>query len=166
MSEELFLDAHGNSYKTIKIAGKTWMAENLKYSGKLCFPISSSNENITKNYGCLYSWEEAQKVCPAGWHLPNKDDLFEFSRFCHERLKSSEEDFSFYGEALRDLNLRPAGWFLNEKCSFEGFGECLYLWGEDHCSIEFMEHYSEIRTLVGKYRINESVRFSVRYVKD
>ena len=28
------------------------------------------------DYGNLYTWEEAQNVCPAGWRLPSYDELY------------------------------------------------------------------------------------------
>ena len=47
------------------------MAQNLNYhagSGCWCYDNSSNCEK----YGRLYTWETANKVCPNGWHLPNK----------------------------------------------------------------------------------------------
>jgi len=42
-------------YKTLKLGGRVWMAEDLNY-------------NKTK----LYNFEDVQKACPAGWRLPSK----------------------------------------------------------------------------------------------
>jgi len=63
----------GQSYRTVVIGGKRWMAQNLNYtkSGSWCYNSNSSN-CIT--FGRLYNWDAAMSACPAGWHLPaNKE---------------------------------------------------------------------------------------------
>lgn len=64
----------GQQYKTIEIAGHTWMAENLNYDlgeGALIYEEKTANR---EEYGLLYTHEAAEKACPAGWSLPYIED--------------------------------------------------------------------------------------------
>ncbi len=72
-AQEKFNDPRdGNSYRTIKIAGVTWMAENLKYNGSGNGTRWFDNDQNNKSrYGALYDWKTAMKACPDGWHLPS-----------------------------------------------------------------------------------------------
>ena len=65
-------------YHTLDFKGKTWIVENMKYTG---FPDSvlaketRCLEDSCKNVGRYYSVNVAGEVCPEGWNLPDSSDI-------------------------------------------------------------------------------------------
>ncbi len=78
-------DSKGKIYKVSKIGEQIWMAENMASdqatggSQVTCTANTDPEEggvtNFVALFGCLYNWEDALKVCPAGWHLPTQTEL-------------------------------------------------------------------------------------------
>lgn len=88
------LDARdGNSYPTIVVGGKTWMAKNLGYDtlADAGAWVSGGNPSKLTDNGQLYDWKTAmgtdsgifaqcdvslpeRGICPVGWHVPSKEE--------------------------------------------------------------------------------------------
>ncbi|SHL01867.1 FISUMP domain-containing protein [Fibrobacter sp. UWB12] len=67
-------DARDNkTYQLMQIGGKLWMAQDINYAGVTSECFNEQESNCTSN-GRLYTFNSAQKACPTGWRLPNREE--------------------------------------------------------------------------------------------
>lgn len=74
----------GKEYKFVNIGAQTWMAENLNFKTPKSECLGKCKE------GRLYTWKEAQQICPSGWHLPSWDEWRKLLDYSAKR--SSKDD--------------------------------------------------------------------------
>jgi uncharacterized protein (TIGR02145 family) len=113
---EFFTDQRDNKkYRIVKIGNQTWFAENLKWEGA---GITYEKEFSQKKYGRLYTWEEAMKAAPTGWHLPTDEEwmaLMDYVGGAHMAamaLKSEE----WIGTDIFGFSALPGGFCDNSGC--------------------------------------------------
>lgn len=76
-----FTDARdGRSYNVVQIGDQLWMAENLNYAtvdaaGNPSGSCPDGEARNCKKMGRLYTWDDAQNICPEGWRLPAREDF-------------------------------------------------------------------------------------------
>lgn len=121
--EQKLQDIEGNTYKIVTIGNQTWMAENLKStkdrhgnpipnivkneewgkleSNNIDKAYAYSNNDPYSEYGALFTYAAAIKVCPVGWHLPSKEEWNKLEDYLNKNGFSG-----FEGNALRATN----GW--------------------------------------------------------
>ena len=72
----------GKKYRTIKIGQQKWLSENLNYDdgkgGSKCY---ENKQDYCAKYGRLYTWDDAMKACPAGWHVPKIKEWWELINY-------------------------------------------------------------------------------------
>lgn len=106
--EKTVTDIDGNTYRTITVGGKVWMAQDLRTTrfndgsdisyvqggtqwANLTAAAFAEVNNSSSNaaiYGRLYNWyavADSRKLCPAGWHVPSAEEYADFiSKFDSE----------------------------------------------------------------------------------
>ena len=137
--EETFTDPRdGQKYRTVKIGGRTWMAENLNYEMRFSSCYDNKESNCVK-YGRLYTWEAAQDACPSGFRLPSEkefDELTDISDTTSEIGKKfkSQSGWNKNGNGTDDFGFAalPAGY--KEK-NFKEIGNRASFWttAKDFC---------------------------------
>jgi len=170
-------------YKTVKIGGQTWMAENLNYDtadGTLSWCCENSADSC-KKYGRLYTWNAAKTSCPREWHLPTRDEWgalakaaggtgdYGASGIAGKALKSSS-DWVDNGNGTNDFGFSALpGGFRGSEGSFDNPGYSSNWWTatEDSYSIgaysrDMYYYYDDMF----ENSVNKSIGFSVRCVKN
>lgn len=166
----------GRVYKTVKIGGRWWMAENLNFKTEysLCYNNTPSN---CEKYGRLYYWDEA-KNCPSGWYLPSKEDFVSLYELVDRRvnyiiatknqngepLEYGEDHYEFYlsdpSEIRGSFNTYgfsalPAGYA--STTGFEGLGSKAHFWSSTTTRSGKVEHI---------YYEAEGYTFAVAFIVD
>jgi uncharacterized protein (TIGR02145 family) len=135
--QDKFIDPRdGTLYRTIKIQGILWMAENLKFKApKGAFYFDNDPKNIPI-YGLLYEWKAAKYVCPRNWHLPSGTEF--------QTLINNFEQ----GEKLGKVNSDPAsfgielGGMQDYEGTFSEMDESGYYWTSTEYDNDNAEYFS------------------------
>ncbi len=172
-------DRSGNKYKTVVIGSQTWMAENMKYMG---VDIQCRGRSVDLEYGCLYNWDDAKKVCPDGWHLPTKkdfDDLLAYadahrtsaSVFLSLIAKSDDwKDYPSQGGDDFGFAALPTEQAFSDGSFSGSAGFAAYFWSsEEHIDADGIDNGWRLRVngvLTEVELMNKDVGDSVRCLKD
>ena len=200
-------DYDGNTYKTVKIGQQEWMAENMRaehdrdgkaiaiallsetgYVKPYLYCPDNNSDNV-KEYGYLYNWPAAMKVCPEGWHLPSDAEWTQLTDYLKDNGYSCGGEKEYVAKALAsktgwesssdqcDVGNNPStnnasGFSALPAGSYYGyyyyFGYTAPFWS----ATEYYVSYAWFRALgcyyayVGRYYGSKSDGRSVRCVRD
>jgi uncharacterized protein (TIGR02145 family) len=90
----------GGSFESVLIGGTVWMKRNLNIETENSWCYDNAPDNCA-NFGRLYNWSDAKKVCPSGWRLPDDADW--------RHLAESAGGWENAGKKLKSTN----GWNNN-----------------------------------------------------
>ncbi len=117
----------GQIYRTANIGKTKWFAQNLNFATENS--ECPRNDSIgCKIQGRLYTWNEAQVVCPDGWHLPTRGEYEEMMHIAHS---FDNERFD-----LNKIGFSPtlAGYKYEKK--FEKNNLAAYVWSASDTTFE------------------------------
>ncbi|MDR3012889.1 MAG: fibrobacter succinogenes major paralogous domain-containing protein [Chitinispirillales bacterium] len=159
----------GQSYRTVRIGDRIWMAENLNYetSNSWCY---GNSDFYCATYGRLYYGYAALGACPLGWRLPSDvdwDDLvlaaggFEVAG---ERLKS-QIGWNDSGNGTDEFGFSalPGGYGRSCRRAFIGAGWAGFWWSATKLGVWIMGF--DYNGMEINY-IGEHAGLSVRCVQD
>ena len=170
------------TYRTVTIgndaSAQTWMAENLNYKlsdRSICF---NNNDTYCDMSGRYYTWNDAQDVCPEGWHIPSLKEwntLFDNAGYHNQdiaaaNLISQKGWATVNGVDSFGFGALPMGYKFFDNENFSGVGAVAYFWssnegmkGEAECSTLSL-FMGEVTT--GGCTFPENTVMSVRCIKD
>ena len=150
-------DCDGNRYRTLKINGMRWMAENLrtthyadgspivlsevadKDTTVACYFDYGNSRDSVRKYGLLYTWTAAvrdtgrtstsvQGVCPDGWHLPDDAEWTAMTQGCVAEGYQYRVPFSAQNMRIIKRFVRPPRSGYRYPGNYSKVGEESFWW--------------------------------------
>ena len=109
----------GQTYRTANIGHTKWLAQNMNFATETsqCYRNDSA---ACRAQGRLYTWYDAQVVCPEGWHIPNKQEYYDLIIMAHS--------YDRYRYDLTHIGFSPTpSGYVYEK-DFKKVNVAAYLW--------------------------------------
>jgi uncharacterized protein (TIGR02145 family) len=149
-------------YKMIKFGNQTWMIENLRFECEGSFVYEELPKNL-KKYGRLYTIDAAKSACPAGTHLPSKQEWDSL------RIAVDPKDNGDAGDKL----LKKTGFsatlsgYRNGKGKYAGIEDLGCYWGTDN-AISLRGNMNGVDMVIANQIDKKDAKncYSVRCVKD
>ncbi|MFP4548912.1 MAG: FISUMP domain-containing protein [Fidelibacterota bacterium] len=189
-------DIDGNTYQTVIINGKEWMAENLKVTKyrnsetiSECWTYNNDESNV-ETYGRLYSWHavsDSRNIAPEGWHVPTDEEWEELAQYISDQnggYGKSDDDWYEVGTHLKassgwDANAigtddygftgLPAG-YRETNGNYAHLGYYAYFWSATECeSYNYNAWIRQLNYLSTTFYRSDQTKdrgYSVRCVKD
>ncbi len=102
-------------------------------SSLTCYANTEEDHDFVHNYGCLYTWADAMKVCPSGWRLPTEAELRDLENLGTDALRATTWSG---GSNTSGFSALPAGNYYSG--SYLYFGSDAFFWS----STEYNSSYA------------------------
>lgn len=167
-------DIDGNRYLIKDYHGTLWMAENLKTrkdADGQPIPYFFPNDDSTKmqEYGLLYDYVTACKVCPEGWELPTNEDwnnlFFVDGDSSALEFKSAQLWDEPLNTNISQFSVKPAGYGNNGE--FDNFFRSkTYFWSKtEHAEHIWTYIFEKGKNKIRKAEQHPTYAYSVRCIK-
>lgn len=163
------------TYNTIIIGDLWWMAENLNfYTSSGSWYYNNDSVTYAEAYGRLYTWEMADSICPAGWHLPTDAEWKELEMYLG--MTQAQADGTGWrgadqGTELKEggsseFNALPGG-YRNSIGSFYSINSGTGFWSSTESGTlnAWVRMLGKDNPQVGRFDFNKSYGFYVRCVR-
>lgn len=159
-------------YPIVTIGNQTWMAQNL------CFESPNSAVNsayLDNSYGRVYTWADAKKVCPVGWHLPKRAEWNHLITYIGDnaadkiRVSSAWDGFTAEDSPNKyHLSVKPAGYQYSKSGVFKDLGQNACFWTATNFdkSSAWYRAVGRLDSKVIEYHCSKDHARSVRCVKN
>lgn len=174
------------TYPYATIGDQTWMIRNLAFDCGAGCSVYDEEDKFLADYGRLYTFEEAERACPAGWHLPDDGEWKQLETYLGmHRDTASLTGWRRDGEVALALKNESGWWeggngtntsrFSALPAGFRGtdenhyaFGDVATFWTADYASETQAWGRALIyyETGVYRWRYDKKEGYSVRCVRD
>ncbi len=173
-------DSDNKTYRAVTIGELTWMAENLATHKDLnggstvTCRTNAADQDFETKYGCLYNWDDANRVCPAGWHLPTAK---EFEHLWNQgsgssiveklaALRARDWGNNSPGTDLFAFTALPAGYFDSADYYIDSTAAFWTSTSDEAASLPQAFNYMLAAQYINTASQDKKVKSSVRCVKD
>ena len=173
----------GQTYNTLQVGDQCWLRENMNVNtGTSHYYNDDAGNGAT--YGKLYSFEEAQTVCPPGWHLPTYEEWCNLVMHVDATATCAEEaeigtDAGFklkssggwnkerHGSDQFGFKARPGG-IRGSDGTFSGLGKTATFWSstENSDGSVFSWSTTDGTTRIMNKKLPKTEYLSVRCIRD
>jgi hypothetical protein len=165
------IDAQGISYKTRLVGGQIWMIENLrtritKKGDSIPYYAMVDSINYINEYGLLYTWsaamnhsliEEAQGICPDGWHIPSDSEW----NALIDNISTVDKEIP---NLVKELSLTFPGFYNN---GFQNSESSVSFWTSSQAGNNaYKRYFNKSLSKAYRYHENKQNAISVRCVKN